>query len=52
MTNLNIATPMNKEDINFGSSDILLAKDVVELVGNASSEDIDKLKTSVQSINE
>lgn len=52
MTNLNIATPMNKEDINFGSSDILLAKDIVELVGNASSEDIDKLKTSVESINE
>lgn len=52
MTNLNIATPMNKEDINFGSSDILLAKDVVELTSNTHSEDIDKLKTSVESINE
>lgn len=52
MTNLNIATPMNKKDINFGSSDILLAKDVVELTSNTHSEDIDKLKTSVESINE
>ena len=52
MTNLNIATPIDKKDINFGSSDILLAKDIVELAGNASSEDIDKLKTSVESINE
>lgn len=52
MTNLNIATPIDKKDINFGSSDILLAKDVVELTSNTHSEDIDKLKTSVESINE
>lgn len=52
MTNLNIATPIDKKDTNFGPSDILLAKDIVELAGNASSEDIDKLKTSVESINE
>lgn len=52
MTNLNIATPMNKNDNNFSSSDILLAKDIVKLVGNASSEDIDKLKASIVSINE
>lgn len=52
MTNLNIATPINKEDTNFGSSDILLAKDIIGLTGSANSEDIDKLKTSVQSINE
>lgn len=51
MTNLNIATPIDKKDINFGSSDILLAKDVVKLTSNTHSEDIDKLKTSVQSIN-
>ena len=52
MTNLNIATPIDKKDTNFGSSDILLAKDVVELTSNTHSEDIDKLKTSVESINE
>ena len=52
MTNLNIATPIDKKDINFGSSDILLAKDVVKLANNANSEDIDKLKTSIASINE
>lgn len=52
MTNLNIATPIDKKDINFSSSDILLAKDVVELTSNTHSEDIDKLKTSVESINE
>ena len=52
MTNLNIATPIDKKDTNFGSSDILLAKDIIELTGSANSEDIDKLKTSVESINE
>lgn len=52
MTNLNIATPMDKKDTNFGSSDILLAKDVVKLANSANSEDIDKLKTSIASINE
>lgn len=52
MTNLNIATPMDKKDTNFGSSDILLAKDVVKLANSANSEDIDKLKASIVSINE
>lgn len=52
MTNLNIATPIDKKDTNFGSSDILLAKDVVKLANSANSEDIDKLKTSIASINE
>lgn len=32
MTNLNIATPIDKKDTNFGSSDILLAKDVENLL--------------------
>lgn len=52
MTNLNIATPIDKKDTNFGSSDILLAKDIVKLANSANSEDIDKLKTSIASINE
>ena len=52
MTNLNIATPIDKKDTNFGSSDILLAKDVVKLANSANSEDIDKLKASIVSINE
>lgn len=52
MTNLNIATPIDKKDTNFSSSDILLAKDVVKLANSANSEDIDKLKTSIASINE
>lgn len=44
MTNLNIATPIDKKDTNFGSSDILLAKDIVKFANSANSEDIDKLK--------
>lgn len=52
MTNLNIATPIDKKDANFGSSDILLAKDVVKFANSANSEDIDKLKASIASINE
>lgn len=52
MTNLNIATPIDKKDTNFGSSDILLAKDIVKLANSANSEDIDKLKASIVSINE
>lgn len=52
MTNLNIATPIDKKDTNFSSSDILLAKDVVKLANSTNSEDIDKLKTSIASINE
>lgn len=52
MTNLNTATPIDKKDTNFSSSDILLAKDVVKLANSANSEDIDKLKTSIASINE
>lgn len=34
MTNLNIATPIDKNDVNFGQSDILLAKDVIKLTGD------------------
>lgn len=52
MTNLNIATPIDKKDTNFGSSDILLAKDIVKLANGTNSEDVDKLKTSIASINE
>lgn len=52
MTNLNIATPIDKKDANFGSSDILLAKDIVKFANSANSEDIDKLKASIASINE
>lgn len=52
MTNLNIATPIDKKDTNFGSSDILLAKDIVKLANGTNSEDVDKLKTSIESINE
>nr|DAH40527.1 MAG TPA: hypothetical protein [Caudoviricetes sp.] len=52
MTNLNIATPIDKKDTNFGSSDILLAKDIVKLANGTNSEDVDKLKTSIVSINE
>lgn len=52
MTNLNIATPIDKKDTNFGSSDILLAKDVVKLANGTNSEDVDKLKTSIESIND
>ena len=51
MTNLNIATPIDKKDTNFSSSDILLAKDVVKLANSTNSEDVDKLKTSIESIN-
>lgn len=51
MTNLNIATPIDKNDVNFGQSDILLAKDVIKLTENASSEDISEIKTSIDELN-
>ena len=51
MINLNIATPIDKNDVNFGQSDILLAKDVIKLTENASSEDISEIKTSIDELN-
>lgn len=35
MTNLNIAVPADSKDTEFGTSDILLAKDTAALVDNA-----------------
>lgn len=51
MTNLNIATPIDKNDVNFGQSDILLAKDVIKLINNDDSEDISEIKTSIDELN-
>lgn len=51
MTNLNIATPIDKNDVNFGQSDILLAKDVIKLINNADSEVISEIKTLINTLN-
>lgn len=51
MTNLNIATPIDKNDINFGQSDILLAKDIIKLTSNAGAGDISEIKTSLDTLN-
>ena len=51
MTNLNIATPIDKNDVNFGQSDILLAKDIIKLINNDDSEDISEIKTSIDELN-
>ena len=54
MTNLNIATPIDKNDVNFGQSDILLAKDVIKLTGDTvedfifTLEDGTKVKKSIR----
>lgn len=56
MTNLNIATPIDKNDVNFGQSDILLAKDVIKLTGDTvedfifTLEDGTKVKKSIRVI--
>lgn len=54
MTNLNITTPIDKNDVNFGQSDILLAKDVIKLTGDTvedfifTLEDGTKVKKSIR----
>ena len=51
MTNLNIAVPADSKDTEFGTSDILLAKDVVAYL-NALDSDISKeLDTQTDKIN-
>lgn len=51
MTNLNIAKPANNNDINFGESDMLLAKDIIKLIGNAGTGDINEIKTQLDTLN-
>lgn len=51
MTNLNIATPIDKNDVNFGQSDILLAQDVIKLINDADSEVISEIKTLINTLN-
>lgn len=51
MTNLNIATPIDKNDVNFGQSDIILAKDVIKLINDADSEIISEIKTLINTLN-
>lgn len=51
MTNLNIATPIDKNDVNFGQSDIILAKDVIKLINDADSEVISEIKTLINTLN-
>lgn len=51
MTNLNIAKPADNNDINFGESDMLLAKDIIKLTGNAGTGDIDEIKTQLDTLN-
>ena len=57
MTNLNIVTPIDKNDVNFGQSDILLAKDVIKLTGDTvedfifTLEDGTKVKKSIRLVN-
>lgn len=45
MTNLNIAVPADSKDTEFGTSDILLAKDVMTYL-NALDSDISKELTA------
>lgn len=51
MTNLNIAKPADNNDINFGESDMLLAKDIIKLTSNAGTGDIDEIKTQLDTLN-
>lgn len=56
MTNLNIAVPADSKDTEFGTSDILLAKDVVKLGENspqiqAIKENIDNVNSTLNDIN-
>lgn len=49
MTNLNIAVPADSKDTEFGTSDILLAKDVVKLGEN--SPQIQAIKENIDTVN-
>ena len=49
MTNLNIAVPADSKDTEFGTSDILLAKDVVKLSEN--SPQIQAIKKNIDNVN-
>ena len=49
MTNLNIAIPADSKDTEFGTSDILLAKDAIKLGGN--SQQIQAIKENIDNIN-
>lgn len=49
MTNLNIAVPADSKDTEFGTSDILLAKDVVKLGEN--SPQIQAIKENIDNVN-
>ncbi len=56
MTNLNIAVPADNKDTEFGTSDILLAKDVVKLGENspqiqAIKENIDNVNSTLNDVN-
>lgn len=56
MTNLNIAVPADSKDTEFGTSDILLAKDVVKLGENspqiqAIKENIDNVNSTLNDVN-
>ena len=52
--NLTVAHPINKNDTNFGASDILLAKDVAVIASGGDTEKIEKeieeIKTDVNSV--
>lgn len=51
MTNLNIAVPADSKDTEFGTSDILLAKDVIKLINNADPEVINEIKRLINTLN-
>lgn len=56
MTNLNIAVPADSKDTEFGTSDILLAKDIVKLGENspqiqAIKENIDNVNSTLNDVN-
>lgn len=51
MTNLNIAIPADSKDTKFGTSDILLAKDVVTYLNALDSDISKKLATQTDKIN-
>lgn len=56
MTNLNIAVPADSKDTEFGTSDILLAKDVIKLGENSSQiqaikENIDNINNTLNNVN-
>lgn len=51
MTNLNIAVPADSKDTEFGTSDVLLAKDVIKLINNANPEVINEIKRLINTLN-